>query len=278
MHPNLSLTDWLNLSTLVGIFLVNLYILNLLSGKQASDAKVRDVFFAHGFWTATWLVWLFTWMVHFKTTSLLLADLLDDVGAFLLIAFAVTFVGGLAKLKTHWSMIAGFFVIDAVWLGTASVVIPNCVDAISAPSFQAWVNGMNGMSGMSAGDMIFHRTVVFAPSLCLVILALGLVAWSFIERFGEWQISGLMALLTAIYAVLHVALFQVNFFIPALNYHGQLEFLFIAWRIVLVLLYSILILSAVGVQVQLKRIIAVLGTVGSLISTIVSLWPFIFGK
>lgn len=275
MHGTLSLTDWLNLSTLVGIFLVNLYVLNLLSGKQASDPKVRDVFCAHAFWTAAWLVWLFTWLVHFKSTSLLLSDLLDDVGAFLLIAFAVTFVGGLAKLKTHWSMIAAFFIIDCVWLGTAGVVIPECVAPASATSFPAWVNGM---TAMSAGDMIFHRTIVFAPSLCLVILALGLVAWSFIGRFGEWQISGLMALLTAIYAVLHVALFQVNFFIPALNYHGELEFLFMAWRIVLVLLYSILILTSVGVQLQFQRIIAVLGTVGSVVSTLVTLRGFIFGK
>lgn len=275
MHPNLSPTDWLNLSTLVAIFLANLLVLSVLSRKQTDDTRARDVWFAHIFWTATWLVWFFTWLVHFKSTSLIVSDLLDDIGAFFLIAFAVTFAGGFSKLKSHWFLIAGFFVIDVVWLGVTSVVLPQCVAAVSAPSFENWVAGM---SGVSAGDMIFHRTIIFAPSLCLVILALGLVAWSFLQRFGEWQISGLMALLTAVYAVLHVALFQVNYFTPALNYHGHLEFLFSAWRVVLVGLYSILILTSVGIEIQFQRIIAVLGTVGSVVSTILALRGFIFGK
>jgi hypothetical protein len=75
-----------------------------------------------------------------------------------------------------------------------------------------------------------------------------------------------------------VALFQANFFIPALNFHQHVEFLFLAWRVVFVLLYSFLILTSAGIEIQSQRIIAVLGTVGSVVSTIVALRSFIFGK
>ncbi|HLI34001.1 MAG TPA: hypothetical protein VKW70_03065 [Terriglobia bacterium] len=275
MHSNLSLTDWLNLSILVGIFLTNLVVLNALSRKAASDANVRDICLAHVFWTANWLVWFFAWLVHFKSTNLIVADLLDDIGAFFLIVFAITFAGGFSKLKAYWFVIAGFFIMDVVWLGSASVVTPDSVNLVSASSFKEWVLSLGSAS---PEDIIFRRTIVFAPSLCLVIVALGLVAWSFVQRFKEWQLSALMALLTGVYAILHVALFQANFFIPALNFHQHVEILFLAWRVVLVLLYSFLILSSAGIEIQSQRIIALLGTVGSVVSTIVALRSFIFGK
>jgi len=269
VHPNgLSTIDWINLATVVAIFLANLVILNLLSRKAAAFPGVRHVSVAHGFWTGAWLMWFFAWIAHFETLNLLVPDLLDDVGAFFLIAFAVTLVGGLMKLRTHWFMIAAFFVIDVMWLGTASAVMPACVRVMAVRSFEEWVAGPNGMS---AADMIFHRTVIFAPSLCLVILALGLVAWSFIAQSGGSRMSGLLALLIAGYALLNVAFFQVSFFVPALEGHADLEYFFLAWRVVLVFVYSILTLGSVGIRIPFQHVLATVGTAGALVSTILGL-------
>lgn len=265
MHPKLSSADWINLFTLVAILISNVSILRVLIGKINAENKARDVCWAHGFWTANWLVWLLAWLAHFKTKSLILPDLLDDLGAILLIGFAVLFVGGARKLKTFSLLLGGLFIIDALWVAIASTTMQWQVTA-DIQSFGQWVAGTN-----NAEKIILNRTVLFAPSLCLVVVGLGLVAWSFIQRFWDWQLSALMALLTAAYAILHVLFFQADFFLPGSNIGHSMEFLFLAWRVVLVLLYSFLILNSVGVPIQFQRIITALGTVASAISTVVAL-------
>lgn len=272
LHPVLSTSDWFNLGTLLLIFLVNIWILSVLNGKKGVGA-VQDELLAHVFWTANWLVWLFAWIAHFKSTSLVLPDVLDDVGAFLLIAFALAFTAGAARLKAYSILLGALFVFDLLWLVILGVVM-------------GWEGGMDyhtlgdllAAKDPLADTIILHRTVLFAPSLCLVILALGFVAWSFIHRVGQGQLSSLMACLTGAYALLHVVFFQANFFVPGMSLHQSVEVLFLLWRVVLVLLYVLLILSSVGIEVPLQRLIAGAGTVLGVVSSLLALKHYFLGK
>lgn len=272
MHSTLTLTDWLNLSTLLLILVANLWILALLTNKKNQGPGVENELLAHGFWTANWIIWLFAWIAHFKSTSLVLPDILDDVGAFLLIAFALAFTSGAAKLKAYSILLAALFVFDLLWLVILGVVL----GWGDAPAIHT-LGDLLAAKDPLADTIILHRTVLFAPSLCLVVLALGFVAWSFIHRFGEWQLSSLMACLIGAYALLHVVFFQANFFVPGLSLHQGVEVMFLLWRVVLVLLYVLLLLSSVGIRVPLQGLIAAVSTVLGIASSLFALKHYLTG-
>lgn len=228
--------DWLNVCILLVIFAGNIPIGFLIRHNAGRQQSGQDVLWAHGFWTAGWLFWLGAWLgIYGQWGPRFSSDLLNDLGAVCLIAFAVAFAAGRAKLKTLWIHLGLLVVIVLVYL----LVVSQALN---------WVVPSNHTPGdLIRDDVIVSRTILFAPSLCLVIFAFGLVASAFVIRVGVWE-SRLMAMLAVVYALLHVPLSQVFNFVPGLRLPDWWRVVFLSWRSGFVIVYRLVVVTAAGVS------------------------------
>jgi hypothetical protein len=123
------------------------------------------------------------------------------------------------------------------------------------------------LSALIADDVIVNRALLFAPSLCLVVFGIGLVALTFVNRVGGWG-SGLIAILAASYAVLHVPLTLVFNFVPGLTLPAWWRVVFLSSPSGFVLLYWLIVVTTAGVKLPYKEVWAVLVFVADIILTL----------
>src|SRR5258707_5899020 len=90
-----------NLVSLLAILLVNLLI--MFSFEKYGSVSVEEstkIRVAHIFWTANWLLWLLSWFA-LSNSMVLTTIILNDAGAFCLIACAIAFSTGLDAVKKY---------------------------------------------------------------------------------------------------------------------------------------------------------------------------------
>ena len=245
--------DNANLLSLLAILAGNMAVLVGIQRLGQTDRR-EEALWSHGLWTANWFLWLLCWIAAFHQ-QFLLANLLEDLGAFCLIAFAVTSLKGRAQLPSYGGAAALLFILDITWL---------------------LVGQTEGNPGRDAGSILLRNTFLHAPSLVLAVFSLGIVAWAFVQQADkeDWLLSYSMAFLTLVYAVFQVPLYQVGLFsngAVTVSLPAGLKLLFICWRVGLVLFYWVAIWAAAGVRVPFKRVWATLATVLPIVLTLIEM-------
>jgi len=233
------LTDFLSKNwspiTIAAISVVNVELLLWLASRNPPVENRQTALWAHGMWSGMWLAWLAAWLAlpHVK-----LAIGLEDVGSFLLIGCAVARLWGQQGLVRYVNICYPVFVlVDLVW--------PYLIRFL-------W-------DRHNASPGIFLNTLVFAPSLCIVIFAIGLLGWSQLHLQGkrlhgnslESSILRFTAVFAAVgYALIQVLVYQVNLFDPSPPPEGSSVLwnaLMLTWRLFFVTVYWVGTLAWVGV-------------------------------
>jgi len=267
--------DTVGFYTLVAILVLNLAVGWKLFTQLGIAARVQDAVWAHGLWTCTWLLWLLAWLViwNSKGQSLLAATILEDGGAIFLVASALAYSGGPSTLKKYApALFALFVLVDVVW--PTVIVVP-----------RNW---------KVPGEILIN-TVLFAPSLCLAVLAVGSLAWSFLTRLGSkvsepapgapvpvatavtsapkskhWEWGATMAFLAVGYALCQVVIYQANLFIPGgFLLPPEWKLFLLIWRVGFVLLYWLILLDSAAIEVPWSRVLARVSWLGPILASAV---------
>ncbi len=264
--------DNIGLYTLVAILVLNLAVGWKLFTQLGIVARARDLVWAHGLWTCTWLLWLIAWLVIWSSDGqrLLAATIVEDGGAIFLVASSLTYSGGLSALKKYApALFALFVLVDVVW--PTVIVVP-----------RNW---------KVPGDILIN-TVLFAPSLCLAVLAVCFVAWSFLTRLEpaasepalgapasaattltqtpkqkHWEWATTMAFLAVGYALFQVVIYQANLFNPPgrVPLPTEWKLFLLIWRVGFVLLYWLILLDSAAIEVPLSRLLARVSWLGPIL-------------
>src|SRR5262245_34844752 len=108
------MSDIANLGSLAGILLINLLVVfSFDKHRRESPGELNRLFVAHILWTITWFLWLLSWLVIGKSDET--AIVLNDLGAFSLIAFAIAFLVGTDALRKYGAPLVTFFALDVVF-------------------------------------------------------------------------------------------------------------------------------------------------------------------
>lgn len=282
----MSSIDKANLISLLVILTINIGVFVGIS-RLGAEGRRENVLWAHALWTANWFFWFLAWIAYLHHLHILGVDILEDVGAFCLIGFAVGHLGGRNALKKYAVVAALLFVLDLAWILTAGTSAPVGSGGTDKEALDAVNNALKTFPHVLArigdrltnvwprtDDAILNNTFLFAPSLCLAVFALGIVAWSFIHRSEgqDWLISSFIGFLSLVYALFQVPIYQANLFVPGgLKMSAGLQILFLCWRMGLVLFYWVAIWGSAGVVVPLRRVWGTIATLLPLIGTVIQL-------
>lgn len=255
--------DKANLISLVVILSVNLLVgFSFEKQQNLPPDKRSSIRIAHIFWTATWLLWLLSWFVLIKGAEES-SVLLNDLGSFCLVAFAITFISGTTILKKYALPLVSFFVLDGIYLLTMDLLVhQHDIHETEIPQgvTDAWIS-----------DVIHHHTVLFGPSLCVTILAIGFVAWALIHASQHFDLDVAVGFIGVVYALAQIYVYQSGLFIPFLHLSSGAKFFLLGWRILFVTGYWLVMLMTAGVAVAGARVWAAVSSVIGVISTIVGL-------
>jgi hypothetical protein len=262
-----------NLFSLLVILFVNLVVgFSFKKYGQVPNEELSKVQVAHFFWTANWLLWLLSWFAIAYGQSQA-AVILNDLGAFCLVACAIAFSSGMVAVKKYVPYLCSFFVIDVIYMLTVNVLvhgsgskISNQLSIIFPPDvpvaqYQQWVNGW-------ISDVIHHHTVLFGPSLCLTMLALGLVSWTLATRSTHFELGIAFGFIGALYAFAQITIYQNGLLVPFLTMTDRGKYFLIGWRILFVTSYWLAMMAAAGIVIAGARIWSVVGTAAGLIGSI----------
>lgn len=151
------------------------------------------------FWTANWLLWLLAWFALINQ-SLETSVVLNDLGAFCLIAFSIAFSEGTATVKKYVVPLCAFFTLDVIYMLSVNVLVhshtPGETSIVIPPGVQAneWVNKW-------VSDVVDRHTVLFGPSLCLTMLAIGVAAGALARRPKRFELSIVVGFVGVLYAL-----------------------------------------------------------------------------
>ncbi len=254
-----NMMDRANLLCLVAILLINMLVgYSFEMRRKISPEELSRLRVAHIFWTINWLLWLLSWFVIEKSDQA--SIILNDLGAFSLIAFAIAFSAGTNTAKKYVIPLCSFFVLDCIYLLSANVLVhDHKADETTIPQ------------ASELAKVIQHHTILFGPSLCLTMLALGLVAWVLASRSKHFELGIMVGFVGVIYALSQIYVYQNGFFVPFLKMSDGAKLFLLGWRILFVSAYWLLILAAAGIAVAGARVWGVVSTAVGLISTIVAL-------
>jgi len=264
-----------NLVSLIAILSINLLVLVSI-GKRTSITRNerRTLEIGHIFWTANWFLWLLSWFIFLKTNSPQASVILNDLGAFCLIAFAIAFSSGMTAVKKYAIPLCSFFILDCMYLLTMDVLIHGpSQDETTIPTglppdkLSEWIS-----------EIIHHHTILFGPSLCITMLAIGLVAWAVANRTKQFEYGIVVGFVGVVYALSQIYIYQSGLFVPFLTLGVGAKFFLIGWRILFVSAYWLVTLAAAGITVPGVRVWGAVTAGLGLVSTIVALISNLRGK
>jgi hypothetical protein len=241
---------------ITAISVVNIGILLWLSSRSPQSENRQAAVWSHGLWSGMWLAWLLAWVV--APSSFTFAVVLEDVGSFLLIGSAVARLWGMPALRRYANISYPTFVfIDLVWVLLIRFEWHRRV--ASSPDLD-----------------IFLNTLLYAPSLCLVVFAIGLFGWGLLRL----QVSPLIRFTAGFaaggYALLQVLIYQVTLFdpIPLQPVANTVlwKALGVTWRSFFVIVYWAETLAWVGVRLPAgptKEILSKLGWLPPVIASVI---------
>jgi hypothetical protein len=211
------------------ICVVNIGLLLWLGSREAETDNRKIALWAHSLWSGMWLMWLLAWLAQSGTNSHI-AVTLEDLGAFLLIGCAVVRLWGLEGLKRYAKIFYPIFVVvDLAW--------PLAV-------YFEWIQ-------TTRGD-VFYNTLMFSPSLCLVVFAMGLFGWAQLRGQTNSVIRFTSAFAAGGYALIQVLVYQAYLLAgPDLvtEVNSVLwKSLLVTWRAFFVFVYWVEVLTWVGVR------------------------------
>lgn len=222
--------------SITAISVVNIGLL-LWLGSASVPAENRQVaLWSHGLWSGMWLAWLMAWAATSFFSTPIPAVVLEDIGALLLVGCAVVRLWGMPGLRRYATISYIVFVlIDLVWP--------------LATRFE-W----RLLTGAAQAD-VFLNTLVFAPSLCLVIFAMGLCGWSLLQLQVTPALRFTSALAAGGYALFQILIYQANLFSPGLPEANSLRWkgLTLTWRSFFVIVYWAELLNWNGIRVPTGR-------------------------
>jgi hypothetical protein len=267
--------DKVNLACLVGILLINLLVVSWLYREESvSSEEQSGIRISHILWTANWLFWLLAWLALLNKLPEL-SVVLNDLGAFFLIAFAIVFSAGIAEVKKYVVPLVSLFVLDSIYLLLINVLVHHhTFDETRIPQgaqVNEWLSELP--------NLIQRHTVLFGPSLCLTMLAIGVVAWSLAHRSKHFLLCVAVGLVGIVYSLAQLYVYQNGLLVPFLQMTAEAKGFLIFWRIVFVSLYYIVVLATAGITVPgAARVAGAIATAIGVISSIVSLVSNLLGK
>jgi hypothetical protein len=212
------------------ISVVNIGLLSWLASRETETDNRKIAIWAHSLWTGMWLMWLLAWLAASGTNSHV-AIALEDLGAFLLIGCAIVRLWGLEGLKRYAKIFYPIFVVvDLAW--------PMAI-------YFEWVQGRTRYD-------VFYNTLMFSPSLCLVVFAMGLFGWAQLRGQTNSVIRFTSAFAAGGYALIQVLVYQAYLLAgPDLvtEVNSLLwKSLLVTWRAFFVFVYWVEVLTWVGVR------------------------------
>src|SRR5262249_40961003 len=109
------MSDIANLGSLVVILLINLLVaFSFDKLRRESPGELDKLLVAHIVWTINWFLWLLSWLVIDRSEQT--AIVLNDLGAFSLIAFAIALLVGTDGARKYAAPLGSFFALDVVFL------------------------------------------------------------------------------------------------------------------------------------------------------------------
>ena len=241
--------------SITAISVVNIGLLLWLGSHETKLEDRRVVLWSHGLWTGMWLAWLLAWAaVQVLPKQPILAISLSDVGSFLLIGCAVARLWGYDGLKRFARIVYPVFVaLDLAW-----------------PALVYWE--WNRTVGTTD---VFYNTLMFCPSLCLVIFAMGLFGWSQLRLLNNpfFRFTGAFA--AGGYALFQVLIYQTALFAPGITTETdspRWKGLMVTWRLFFVCFYWIELLGKAGFRLPagpVRELSSKLGWLPPVIVTVV---------
>jgi hypothetical protein len=263
-----------NLISLLVILLVNLVIAFCFEKcRSVSAEELSKIRVTHIFWTVNWLLWLLSWFAlanNMTRTTVIL----NDVGAFCLIACSITFSAGLDAVKKYALPLCSFLVLDCIYLLAFDVLVHESPSNLNETSitFSPPPQGFSPAQwNQVVSDMIHHHTVLFGPSLCLTMLALGLVSLTLARRSVHFELGIVFGFVGVLYAFAQITIYQSGLFVPFLTMSDGARLFLISWRILFVTAYWLAMLAAAGIAVAGTRVWGAVSTAVGLIGSVVAL-------
>lgn len=214
--------------SITAISVLNIGLALWLGSKEMRLDDRRVIVWSHGLWTGMWLAWLLAWAaVQVLPNQPVLAIALSDVGSFFLIGCGVVRLWGYEGLKRYAKIVYPVFVaLDLAW--------PALIN------FE-WKAGV-------AHD-VFYNTLLFAPSLCLVIFAMGVFGWSQLYFLNNSVFRFTGAFAAGGYALFQILIYQAAVFapdyVPEAN-SPRWQGLMVTWRLFFVGFYWVELLAKAG--------------------------------
>jgi hypothetical protein len=216
--------------SITAVSVVNIGLLLWLGSRKAETENRQTALWAHGLWSGMWLAWLVAWLaVSAFPTRPSIAVVLEDIGAYSLIGSAVVRLWGQEGLRKYANISYLVFVLlDLVWPLLISYEWSRAGAAIDP----------------------FYRTVLYAPSLCLVIFAMGLFGWSQLQLEVNPVLRFTAAFAAGGYALFQVLIYQINLFTPGMPEGNSVLWraLMLNWRAFFVIVYWVELLAWVGIR------------------------------
>ncbi len=216
--------------SITAISVINVGLMLWLGSRKVETENRQTALWTHGLWSAMWLAWLMAWLaVSAFPTRPAIAVALEDIGSYSLIGCAVARLWGQEGLRKYANLSYLVFVlVDLVWPLLISYEWNHAGAAIDS----------------------FYSTVLYAPSLCLVIFAMGLFGWSQLRLQVNPVLRFTAAFAAGGYALFQVLIYQVNLFSPGMPEGNSVLWraLMLNWRAFFVLVYWVETLAWVGVR------------------------------
>lgn len=259
----------INSSTLSISFIsvVNIGLLLWLTSRQTPTENRTPALYSHALWSGMWLAWLLAWAAQSLFHSPLPAIVMEDIGSFLLIGCAVMRLWGIDALR-RYAMISYPFlvVIDFIWPWLVRYEWMRTMGATQADVVM--------LADSTKSVPVFLNTITYAPSLCLVLFAMGLMGWSLLRVDVIPALRFTAALAAGGYALFQVLIYQLNLFSPGLPegksnlWHG----LTLTWRLFFVGVYWIELLAWLDIRLPAgpaQQMVSKLGWLPPVIVTVV---------
>jgi hypothetical protein len=267
LAANAVTTASINSSTISITFIsvVNIGLLLWLGSRETPSENRNSALCSHALWSGMWLAWLLAWAAQSMFHSPIPAVVLEDIGSFLLIGCAIMRLWGTNALR-RYAMISYPFlvVIDFVW--------PWLVQYEWSRSMGPAQADVVLLSDSTRSIPVFLNTITFAPSLCLVLFAMGLMGWSLLRLDVLPALRFTAALAAGGYALFQVLIYQLNLFTPGLPegkaplWHG----LTLTWRLFFVGVYWMELLAWLDIRLPASRTQQVVSKLGWLPPVIVT--------
>lgn len=259
--------DLLNMFSLLLILVLNLLVEFTLQRRGSIPAEeLSAIRLGHRLWTANWLAWLLSWYLiynGYEKTSIVL----EDLGGFFLISAAISIFSGANALKRYLMILAAFLVLDCCYLLSVHVLVHE--DTSDIAFLEIAKNLPFEQVHPKLTQLINGHTMLFAPSLCIAMLALILVGWALANRSKHFELGIVVGFVGTVYALAQILIYQNGLFVPFMNMGRGTKAFLLVWRILFVIAYWLVTLSAAGIRVAGARIWGVVSTVVAVVTSII---------